>query len=114
MFKSKKERTRYVHVDETEVELTVRIPRSLYDQVVEKLNYNGSDLESFVRMSMRGLCRFHKPFDLGDKITFGKYRDEVIETIIRNDADYIEYCIREVQGFRLTEAAVELLQEVEP
>lgn len=50
-----------------------------------------------------------KIYSLDDKITFGKYKGEIIEDIIDHDVSYIEYLIEE-QAIELDNETYEYYQ----
>ena len=49
-------------------------------------------------------------YDLDDLLTFGKYKNEIIEDIIDLDPKYIEWALKDVSWFGLTDEALEELQ----
>lgn len=61
----------------------------------------------------------HKPkkktdktvFGLKDNLTFGKYKGERVEDVIKDNKAYISWCLDNVQFFKLSEEALALYME---
>ena len=49
----------------------------------------------------------HYIYDLDDMIAFGKYEGKTIQEILDCDAQYIHWCIENLNSFALTETAME-------
>lgn len=89
----------------------VELPTKLVEQSKAVLAGRGSSLDDFVRLKLKGLLRPEKFYAQEDRYTFGKYKDEFVGTIIRTDPSYVAWCLREIEGFGLDPAALELLSE---
>lgn len=48
--------------------------------------------------------------DLNDKIYFGKYREEKVKTILKDDPDYLKWALENVENFNLTKDLKEKLK----
>lgn len=92
--------------------ISVDVPTELYEEFSSVLDERGSTMDIFIRMAMRSYMKMPNEFDLSTKLTFGKYRGETTEDVIRTHPDYIEYCLRKVNGFVLSPTANILLQQV--
>lgn len=58
-----------------------------------------------IKASRRTLC-------LGDKMPFGKYLGQPVESVVRCDPRYVEWMARTVESVCLSERAVRLLKEM--
>ena len=47
---------------------------------------------------------------LNDTLTFGKYKGDVIQDVIKDDPDYLAWACDEIEWFDLDEEAVEALE----
>lgn len=92
-------------------EVTCSLPMRLHAKVVQILEARGSTFDDFVRLQCLRLTKNEKFYDLTDKLTFGKYRGELIETVIRGDPEYMIWCLKNVTGFGLTPEALGILEE---
>lgn len=52
-----------------------------------------------------------KEFSLEDKLAFGKYKGYLIEEIIDDDPNYIEWAIDEIEWFKLDQNATKKLND---
>lgn len=96
------------------IELTIRVPEHLLEQVEEKLEQKGSSVEDLIRTSMRRYVRMPDVFHLKTKMSFGQYKDELIETLVRLEPRYILWCMQNIHGFQLGEDARDLLDSLLP
>lgn len=92
-----------------DVIITVAVPGDLLDKALAVLDSRGSSLEDHVRLQLRRLIRKPKVYGLEDVITFGKYRGEHMNAIIRADPSYATWCLRNIEGFTLSTEALEVL-----
>jgi hypothetical protein len=72
----------------------------------------GVDFDDLVRLSLTTLLRSNKYFDLGDKVTFGKFQGETIETVIRIAPGYVEWALNTIEGMTLSPRALDLLMSI--
>lgn len=73
--------------------LTLNIDTKLHNQLKKLLSERGTDIETFVKLQLRALSIATKILHLEDKIPFGKYTGELLETIIRGDPKYMNWLI---------------------
>jgi hypothetical protein len=64
------------------------------------------------RMGIAVMLRVSKPLELHDKMKFGKYSGEILETIIKIDPEYIDWAISKVERFSMTKEAHNLLNSL--
>lgn len=88
------------------------LPKDLRGSLVELLTDKGLTLSDFVRMHARSFLRMPPKFALKSKVTFGKYREETLEAVIRLSPDYITWCTMNIPGFEMDADAHELLREM--
>jgi len=50
-------------------------------------------------------------YDIYDKLSFGKYKGEAICTVLANDPQYIDWCIKNVPNFKVSPAVEFQLKE---
>lgn len=93
-------------------EITVSVPIRLLERSLSVLAERRTTMDDFVRLQLKRLTRSTKFYGLEDKLTFGKYREELLETVIRADPSYIAWCLREIEGYALTVEALELLSQM--
>lgn len=93
----------------TIVVLSVQVSRALLTKAEKILGDRGTTVDTWIRLQLKRFVKNVKFYGLTDKITFGKYRDELMETIIRTDPEYVAWLIREVEGFALEVEAFNLL-----
>lgn len=98
-------------------ELVVHVPDELAAQVGSLLQARGVSVEEAVAIYLRSLLRINralKVYDLGDKLLFGKYRGELLESVIRVDPRYMRFMVTVAERpLMISEAAGKLLEEAE-
>lgn len=94
----------------SKAQVTLELPVKLYEKASSILYARGTTLDDFVRLQLLRLTKNEKFYDVQDPMTFGKYRDELVGTIIRADPEYMVWCLQNVAGFGLTPQALDLLQ----
>src|SRR4051812_22558057 len=92
--------------------VNVAVPKDLYDQAEKTLMGRGLSVENFIRVSLRGALQRNGYVPLRAELTFGKYRGETLETIIRADPEYIRWMLNNSKTFITDEAAIELLEMI--
>lgn len=53
-------------------------------------------------------------FELHTELPFRRYSGSTVEDVIRVDPNYIRWCLGNVNGFKLSEMALNLLNAVDP
>jgi hypothetical protein len=92
--------------------IQVTLPTNILRKLEEQASRRELDVSDFIRIALRSMSRKSKFFAMGDTLTFGKYEDEVLDTVIQTDPTYIVWCIRNIEGFLVSEEAEDLLIEV--
>lgn len=92
--------------------LEIVLPMPMFKKLEDMAKRRKLEIDDFIRISLRTVSRRTKFFDIGDKLNFGKYEDEPIETIIRADPTYIVWLARNIEGFLISDKAEELLIEI--
>ena len=90
--------------------VVLELPTKLVEAATIILQGRGSDIEDYVRLKLKSLMRPTRHYDLYETYNFGKYKDEVVATVIRTDPEYVAWCLREVEGFGLTPEALGVLE----
>ena len=72
----------------------------------------GMDLSTLVRLFLRNMAVKSNYYGLDTALRFGKYNGETVETIIRFDPSYIEWCLKNIEGMHLSEEALDLLVSI--
>lgn len=54
--------------------------------------------------------KMKKVYGLNDRLTFGKHKDKLVKMIIRNDPEYILWCLENIDGFELDVDAEDALE----
>ncbi len=79
--------------------IAIYLPASLVAEAREKLETEREiELEIFLAIYLRMICRTKTYLHLEDKLPFGKYVGEVVENICRIDPAYIAWLIGEGNG----------------
>ena len=60
------------------------------------------------------MAQVHYIYDLDDTITFGKHEGKTIQEILDNDAQYLHWCIQNLESFALSEAAMNVAKAKSP
>lgn len=50
------------------------------------------------------------PYDLYVRFDFGKHKKSVVNDVIQEDPGYIEWCLENIEGFELTDAAMAVFE----
>lgn len=96
-----------------DVTITLVVPQALLSKGIDTLEGRGTSLDDWFRLKLKGLVRKPTYYELVDRYTFGKFKGEILEDVIRAEPTYVVWCIREVEGFCLAPAALELLQDMD-
>lgn len=54
----------------------------------------------------------HKPYNLSDKLGFGKYRNQTLLSVLQRDVKYVYWCLNNVQEFELSNEALIFAQSI--
>lgn len=92
--------------------VTATLPKELVDAAEATLRARGSNLTDFIRMSFRTLAKLPVVVELGDELTFGKYKGEILETVIRTTPDYIAWLLNTSGSFVMSDEAKALYESV--
>lgn len=60
------------------------------------------------------MAQVHYIYDLDDTIAFGKYEGKTIQEILDCDAQYLHWCIQNLESFALSEAAMSVAKAKAP
>jgi len=74
--------------------ISVSVPAELVDEAGALLQQRGVAIDQAVAVFLRSLLRTNRAarvMELGDKLRFGKYRGETLDTIIRIDPRYVSW-----------------------
>lgn len=96
-------------------EIKVRLDQELFKEVSTVLHERGITVDDLVITLLRGCVgadKKYKPVDLHDDMPIGKFKGTRVETLIRADPDYVNYCHQNVPGFALRRRALNLLNEL--
>ena len=52
-----------------------------------------------------------KTYERGDRLRFGKYKDEFIEDVIIEEPEYIQWCVENLDNFLLSNDLYKALQK---
>lgn len=91
---------------------TVVLPRDLAQEVDAFMLERNVEISTFVRLALRAMKKAPLVHGLHDRINFGKYRGEPIADIIKIDPRYVAWVAGNVDHFKLTDEAMELLQSM--
>lgn len=94
--------------------LTVTVPKELLEQVLPRLQEQGTTIDAFVRMALKSYAKKPIEYKLADPLGFGKYAGETLEEVMRVYPDYIRWCLENVGGFQLAADAQKLLKKLHP
>jgi len=95
------------------VRRTFELDRALLESIETDLEQRGSTLDAWLRLELIAYVSSRRPaLGLEDMIWFGRYRGAKMEELIRTRPDYIEWCLRKVDGFQLKTESERLLQDV--
>lgn len=75
-------------------------------------NKRGVDVQTLIRVSLRNLAQRTNYYDLGTSLSFGKYRGETMETVIRCDPQYVVWAQKTFDGLELSDSCLDLLTEM--
>lgn len=92
--------------------IEITLPISILNKLCEQASKRELDVSDYVRIALKALSRKSRYFAMGDELTFGKYANEILDTIIQTDPTYIVWCIRNIEGFLISDEAECLLINV--
>lgn len=95
------------------VTITVEVSREVFDFAQRELKITGAKVEDYICMKLRALATARDcVFDIHDKMPFGKYRGEIIDTVMRVDPQYLNWLNTVSERFFLKPNAEQLLAVV--
>jgi hypothetical protein len=103
------------HIGEVEggdVTFKVTLPYADHQKLCELLALRQLSMDDLVRLAVRNMMRSAHAYALKDPFRFGKYYGEPLETIIKADPSYIDWCLCNMDGFTISEEALELLGNI--
>lgn len=109
---TRKTNTTKAEAELKEVAVRIPVPIELYDKAFRILQARGTTIEDYTRLMLLKV-RDNPLFCLSDTMTFGQFKGESIDTIIRCDPRYVEWLLNVSEGFALTEEALNLLNAVQ-
>src|SRR3954466_9033721 len=92
--------------------VSITIPKDLFNQAEKTLAGRGLSVDAFIRVALRGALQRNGYVPLKAELTFGKYRGETLETIIRADPEYIRWMLTNSNTFSTDDAAIDLLEMI--
>jgi len=92
--------------------LSVRLPEQLMNNLDAVLTSRGITATDLVRIAVKAVLRQTKYYDLQDPLQFGRYYGETLETVARANPSYVDWCLRNIEGFCVSEAALDLLRSL--
>ena len=90
----------------------VCLPPDLHTRLTDFGAARGISVESLVRIAVSSLLRVSKFYSLDSQISFGKYVNETLETVIRLDPGYVVWARANMEGFAISDSAEVLLDAV--
>lgn len=90
------------------VELDANVVETLQHLSVKR----GVDLSTLIRVAMCNLAQKQTYYTLETPLTFGQYRGEKLETVIRCNPDYVAWILQKFDNLELSESALVLLKEI--
>lgn len=92
--------------------IKITLPYGMIDSMSQFGQTRGLTLDDIVRVSVTGMMRRSKYYDLDTKVHFGKLAGENMEACIRFDPKYVHWCISNIEGMTLSPRANDLLEEM--
>lgn len=92
--------------------LVVTLDPGVADVLKALSDKRGVDVQTLIRVSLRNLAQRTNYYDLGTSLSFGKYRGETMETVIRCDPGYVQWAQKTFEGMELSDACLDLLTEM--
>jgi hypothetical protein len=92
--------------------MNILLSEELGSKLLEMARVREAPVEDIIRVALQSLTGSIVLYALDDKIGFGKYAQETVETIIRCDPRYILWAITNTERFRLGRAAMALFEEI--
>jgi hypothetical protein len=106
--------TRRPRVPNEHVRLELIIPQSTCDRIVDHCARNNMKGEDFYKKAIYDALPVHYEVTEEFVFPFGKYAGETAGVVKRIDPSYIEWCIKNINGFTLTnQFAIDYVDEKE-
>lgn len=93
----------------------IKLPSDLIEGLKEMVAERGVELDIFLETRLRAIYHaytFKKVFRLDTIMPYGRYKNMLVEHIIRSDPRYVSYLASESDIFILDEEATQLLKEL--
>lgn len=110
----KQKRKRRARESGDRIAVEVSLPIELHDELSALLDGRGTTMSKFFEVHARSFLRSPSIFELHTRLPFRKYAGSPVEDIVRMDPSYIRFLLGNVTGFRLSELAQKLLDQVDP
>lgn len=93
----------------------ITLPEALWNDLEPLFKERDLTLSEVTRLYLRSLVistKKNAPIGLQDVLTFGKYKDETLELVLKVEPDYITWLLRNKEGFTLQPEALSLHEEL--
>lgn len=100
--------------DQGEIEFTVTLKSEVYIPLLRFLKERGLSGKEFIQLCLRSMLNKGGFYTLQDQLRFGKYYGERLETVIRADPEYIDWCSTNLKNFNMDNKAFDLLGALRP
>lgn len=107
-------RQKRVNAEPEDVEVTVKLPRAIHDELSAILEGRGTNLATFLTVTARAYLRTPSMFELHSALPYKKFSGSALEDVIRIEPSYVRWLLGNVRGFKMSEQAQKLLDEVDP
>jgi hypothetical protein len=95
------------------VEVRMRLPAELAEELQKRIDQQGVDKNTFLRVALRGALQARpKTYGMDDKLTFGRFAGETLGDVLRVDGGYVKWCLDNLPTFSLDDEARQLYEEL--
>lgn len=94
-----------------ETTFTITLPTYIAQKLQELALKKNLEVDDFIRLALKATSRKSKFFNLDGVLDFGKYEGEALQNVIKVDPTYVVWCIRNIEGFLISDPAEEALIE---
>jgi hypothetical protein len=94
------------------VTIEVSLPVAIVETLQKTAERRGVGISDFIRLGLVSLSRRSKYMDLETPFSFGKYQGELCITVIKCDPAYVHWCLKNIEGFILSDPAEGVLLEL--
>jgi len=95
-----------------DVDVKVGLSRALYDRLKSFAGERGTNIETLIRVATSAMVRANRYYTMNTALTFGKYTGEAMETVIRLDPGYVQWCLEKRNGMAIDDECEELLERM--